>query len=63
MSRRHFSRINAINFGIVFLANQAFPLIFGVGNGGHGWTSLGAQNLTYLSFGGSSDFSEQGWGV
>ena len=30
---------------------QAFPLIFGPGNGGHGWTNVGAQNLTYLSFG------------
>ncbi|KAL8280491.1 hypothetical protein RQP46_007139 [Phenoliferia psychrophenolica] len=42
--------INALTFGIIFLANQAFPLIFGTGNGGHGWTSLGVVNLTYLSF-------------
>lgn len=28
----------------------AFPLIFGSGNDGHGWTSLGLINSTYLSF-------------
>ncbi|KAL8292561.1 hypothetical protein RQP46_001173 [Phenoliferia psychrophenolica] len=43
------SLINALSFGIIFLANQAFPLIFGTGNGGHGWTSIGAVNLTYLA--------------
>ncbi|KAL8287493.1 hypothetical protein RQP46_003351 [Phenoliferia psychrophenolica] len=42
--------INALTYGVIFLANQAFPLIFGPGNGGHNWSSVGAQNLTYLSF-------------
>ncbi|KAK4702416.1 hypothetical protein P7C70_g3805, partial [Phenoliferia sp. Uapishka_3] len=42
--------INGLTFGIIFLANQAFPLIFGAGNGGHNWTHVGAINLTYLSF-------------
>lgn len=42
--------INGFLYGVIFLANQAFPLIFGVGAGGYGWTSPGAVNLTYLSF-------------
>lgn len=42
--------INGLTYGIIFLANQAFPLIFGAGNGGHGWEGLGVINLTYLSF-------------
>ena len=30
--------INGWVFGIVFLSNEAFPLVFGEGNHGHGWT-------------------------
>jgi hypothetical protein len=36
--------------GMIFLSNEAFPLIFGRGNGGHLWTSYGAINLTFLSY-------------
>ncbi|KZP30509.1 MFS general substrate transporter [Athelia psychrophila] len=42
--------INALTFGIIFLANEAFPLVFGPGNNGHGWTHSGVVNLTYGSF-------------
>lgn len=30
--------------------SEAFPLVFGPGNGGHGWTHSGTVNLTYGSF-------------
>ncbi len=30
--------INGFAFGMIFLSNEAFPLVFGSGNGGHGWT-------------------------
>ncbi|KAF7983746.1 hypothetical protein HWV62_19719 [Athelia sp. TMB] len=42
--------INGLTYGIIFLANEAFPLVFGPGNDGHGWTHVGVVNLTYASF-------------
>jgi len=42
--------INGFTYGIIFLANEAFPLIFGSENHGHGWTNSGKINLTYGSF-------------
>lgn len=42
--------INGLTYGIIFLANEAFPLVFGPGNNGHGWTHSGTVNLTYGSF-------------
>ncbi|WWD20497.1 hypothetical protein CI109_104973 [Kwoniella shandongensis] len=42
--------INGFTFGMVFLSNEAFPLIFGKGNGGHGWTHSGVVNLTYGAY-------------
>lgn len=40
---------NGFLFGLIFLFNEAFPLMFGTGNGGHGWTHSGTVNLTFLS--------------
>jgi hypothetical protein len=31
--------INGFAYGMIFLSNEAFGLIFGPGNGGHNWTS------------------------
>ncbi|KAK8850314.1 hypothetical protein IAR55_004231 [Kwoniella newhampshirensis] len=42
--------INGFAFGMIFLSNEAFPLIFGGGNGGHGWTHSGVVNLTYGAY-------------
>ncbi|TYJ55740.1 hypothetical protein B9479_003516 [Cryptococcus floricola] len=42
--------INGYIFGIVFLSNEAFPLIFGEGNGGHGWTHSGTVNATFGAY-------------
>jgi len=42
--------INGFAYGMIFLSNEAFPLVFGVGNGGHGWTHAGTINLTFLSY-------------
>lgn len=25
-------------YGMIFLSNEAFPLVFGTGNNGHNWT-------------------------
>ena len=30
--------INGFTYGLIFLSNEAFPLVFGAGNHGHGWT-------------------------
>ncbi|OCF36230.1 polyamine transporter [Kwoniella heveanensis BCC8398] len=42
--------INGFAFGMIFLSNEAFPLVFGGGNGGHGWTHSGVVNLTFLAY-------------
>ncbi|WVQ93715.1 hypothetical protein IAU59_000792 [Kwoniella sp. CBS 9459] len=42
--------INGFAFGMIFLSNEAFPLVFGSGNGGHGWTHSGVVNLTFLAY-------------
>ncbi|GFZ44363.1 hypothetical protein JCM24511_02085 [Saitozyma sp. JCM 24511] len=42
--------INGFVFGIIFLSNEAFPLVFGSGNGGHNWTHSGTINLTFASY-------------
>ncbi|KAK4687539.1 hypothetical protein P7C73_g2587, partial [Tremellales sp. Uapishka_1] len=42
--------INGLAYGIIFLSNEAFPLVFGAGNGGHGWTHSGIVNLTFLAY-------------
>ncbi|OCF73534.1 polyamine transporter [Kwoniella mangroviensis CBS 8886] len=42
--------INGFVFGMIFLSNEAFPLVFGSGNGGHGWTHSGTVNLTFLAY-------------
>ncbi|ORY22829.1 putative polyamine transporter [Naematelia encephala] len=42
--------INGFAFGMIFLSNEAFPLVFGAGNGGHGWTHSGTVNLTFGAY-------------
>jgi len=42
--------INGYTYGLIFLSNEAFPLIFGPGNNGHGWTSSGLVNLTFAAY-------------
>ncbi len=54
--------INGFIFGMIFLSNEAFALVFGSGNNGHGWTryvktrqpaltsSSGAVNLTFGAY-------------
>ncbi|WRT63889.1 uncharacterized protein IL334_000815 [Kwoniella shivajii] len=42
--------INGFAFGMIFLSNEAFPLVFGSGNNGHGWTHSGTVNLTFLAY-------------
>ncbi|CAD6582632.1 MAG: hypothetical protein CYPHOPRED_002084 [Cyphobasidiales sp. Tagirdzhanova-0007] len=44
--------INGFTFGLIFLSNEAFGLVFSAasGNGGHPWTHSGIVNLTFLAF-------------
>ncbi|KAL0252953.1 hypothetical protein I308_102347 [Cryptococcus tetragattii IND107] len=42
--------INGFVFGMIFLSNEAFPLVFGSGNNGHGWTHSGVVNLTFGAY-------------
>ncbi|WVQ85702.1 hypothetical protein IAT38_007868 [Cryptococcus sp. DSM 104549] len=42
--------INGFVFGMIFLSNEAFPLVFGTGNHGHGWTHSGVVNLTFGAY-------------
>lgn len=37
LARRELTAVGFI-FGMIFLSNEAFPLVFGPGNNGHGWT-------------------------
>ena len=37
--------INGFVYGMIFLSNEAFPLVFGPGNDGHGWTRLVTRPL------------------
>ena len=36
--------------GMIFLSNEAFPLIFGPGNNGHDWDNTGLVNLTFGAY-------------
>jgi hypothetical protein len=36
--------------GMIFLSNEAFPLIFGPGNNGHDWNNTGLVNLTFGAY-------------
>ena len=42
--------INGFTYGLIFLSNGAFGLIFGPGNGGHTWQHSGVINLTFLAY-------------
>ncbi|KAI5448908.1 hypothetical protein NCC49_006024 [Naganishia albida] len=42
--------INGFAYGMIFLSNEAFPLVFGTGNNGHNWTHSGVVNLTFLAY-------------
>lgn len=41
---------NSFAYGMIFLSNEAFPLVFGTGNNGHNWTSTGLINLTFGAY-------------
>ncbi|KAH8078023.1 polyamine transporter [Filobasidium floriforme] len=42
--------INGYVYGMIFLSNEAFPLIFGPGNNGHDWDNTGLVNLTFGAY-------------
>lgn len=35
-------------YGMIFLSNEAFPLVFGSGNNGHNWSQYVAQGYSAL---------------